>query len=134
MATARSTPSASPPRRPRPSETRDITVLPYSEDQLAQIGETYPFYHTGTMPETTYKGVPATDMPFTTVYWVAHERVPEDVVQRMVAAAYAKQDALAAGHKAWAQMKPDVANFQKLGAPMHPGAEAYYREQGQWPE
>lgn len=116
------------------AETRDITVLPYSEDQLAKVSDTYPFYHTGTMPETTYKGVPATDMPFTTVYWVAHERVPEDVVKRMVAAAYDKQDALAAGHKAWAQMKPDVKNFQKLGAPMHPGAEAYYREQGKWPE
>ena len=86
------------------------------------------------MPSTTYKGVPDVDLPYLTVYWVAHERVPEDVVKRMVAAAYAKQDALAAGHKAWAQMKPDVANFQNLGAPMHPGAEAYYREQGQWPE
>lgn len=116
------------------AETRDITVLPYTEEQLASISDTYPFYHTGTMPETTYKGVPATDMPFTTVYWVAHERVPEDVVKRMVAAAYDKQDALAAGHKAWAQMKPDIENFQKLGAPMHPGAEAYYKEQGLWPE
>ncbi len=116
------------------AETRDITVLGYTEEQLATIGDTYPFYHTGTMPETTYKGVPATDMPFTTVYWVAHERVPEDVVKRMVAAAYEKQDTLAQGHKAWAQMKPDIENFQKLGAPMHPGAEAYYRDQGLWPE
>jgi uncharacterized protein len=115
------------------AETREITVLPYSEEQLATISETYPFYHTGTMPETTYKGVPATDMPFTTVYWVAHERVPADVVQKMVAAAYANKDALAAGHKAWGQMKPDIENFLKLGAPMHPGAEAYYKEQGQWP-
>lgn len=116
------------------AETRDITVVPYTEDQLATISETYPFYHTGTMPETTYNGVPATDMPYTTVYWVAHERVPEDVVKKMVAAAYENQDALASGHKAWAQMKPDVENFQNLGAPMHAGAEAYYREQGQWPE
>ncbi|GGD42077.1 TAXI family TRAP transporter solute-binding subunit [Sinisalibacter lacisalsi] len=116
------------------AETREITILPYSDEQLATISDTYPFYHAGTMPETTYKGVPATDMPFTTVYWVAHERVSEDVVKKMVAAAYDKQDALAAGHKAWAQMKPDVANFQKLGAPMHPGAEAYYREQGLWTE
>ena len=116
------------------AETRDVTVLSYSDDQLATISETYPFYHTGTMPDTTYKGVPATDMPYTTVYWVAHERLPEDVVKRMVASAYDKQDALASGHKAWAQMKPDIENFQNLGAPMHPGAEAYYREKGQWPE
>ncbi|MCW7543933.1 TAXI family TRAP transporter solute-binding subunit [Aurantimonas litoralis] len=112
------------------AETRDVVVLPYEEDQLAKISETYPFYHTGTMPETTYKGVPATDMPYTTVYWVAHESVPEDVVKRMVASAYDRQDALANGHKAWAQMKPDVENFEALGAPMHPGAAAYYAESG----
>ena len=112
------------------AETRDVVVLPYEEDQLAKISETYPFYHTGTMPETTYKGVPATDMPYTTVYWVAHESVPEDVVKRMVASAYERQDALANGHKAWAQMKPDVENFEALGAPMHPGAAAYYAESG----
>src|SRR3546814_20246852 len=82
------------------------------------------------MPETIYKGVPATDMPFTTVYWVAHERVPAEIVQKIVDIAYAKQDVLAKGHKAWAQMKPDVANFQNLGAPMHPGAEAYYKQTG----
>ncbi len=116
------------------AETQDVKVVAYTGDQLAKISETYPFYNTGTMPETTYKGVPATDMPYTTVYWVAHERVPADVVKEMVAAAYKNQDALAKGHKAWGQMKPDVKNFQALGAPMHPGAEAYYREAGQWAE
>lgn len=116
------------------AETRDVRVLGYSEEQLATISAAYPFYHVGTLPEGVYRGVPATDLPFTTVYWVAHERVPEDVVKRMLAAAYAKQDTLAKGHKAWAQMKPDVKNFLTLGAPMHPGAEAYYREQGLWPE
>lgn len=116
------------------AETNDVIVISYSEDELAKISDTYPFYHTGTMPEATYNGVPATEMPYTTVYWVAHERVKEDVIKRMLAAAYEKQDALAAGHKAWAQMKPDTKNFLALGAPMHPGAETYYRETGQWSE
>lgn len=116
------------------AETQGVKILSYSDDALAKINETYLFYHTGTMPETMYTGVPATDMPYTTVYWVAHERVPNDVVKRMVEAAYNHQDALAQGHKAWAQMKPDIENFQKLGVPMHPGAEAYYREQGLWPD
>ncbi|WP_404933820.1 TAXI family TRAP transporter solute-binding subunit [Nitratireductor sp. ac15] len=116
------------------AETRDVTVLAYSDEQLATITEKFPFYHGGAMPEGTYRGVPETAMPYTTVYWVAHERVPSDVVKSLVSAAYEKQDVLAQGHKAWAQMKPDVKNFQSLGAPMHPGAEAYYREQGQWPE
>ena len=86
------------------------------------------------MPATMYKGVPETALPYTTVYWVAHERVPADVVEKMLAVAYEKQAALAAGHKAWGQMKPDIVNFQALGAPMHPGAEAYYKSKGLWPQ
>jgi len=116
------------------AETRDILVLPYDESDLSTISETYPFYATSTMPDTMYKGVPATDMPYTTVYWVAHERVPAGIVEKMLAIAYQKQDALAQGHKAWGQMKPDIANFQALGAPMHPGAEAYYKSMSLWPQ
>ena len=118
------------------AETRDVRVLPYSEEQLAQINETYPFYHTGTMPANMYKGVPETEMPYTTVYWVAHERVPADVVKKMLAAAMKPEvkERLAQGHRAWGQMKPDIENFQTLGAPFHPGAEEYYKEQGIWPE
>ncbi len=116
------------------AETQGVKILSYDGDQLAAIEEKFPFYHKGTMAETVYTGVPATDMPYTTVYWVAHERVADDVVKKLVAGAYAAQDRLAQGHKAWAQMKPDIANFQKLGAPMHPGAEAYYKEQGLWPD
>lgn len=112
------------------AETKDVLVVPFSTEELATINKTYPFYHTGTMSDTTYKGVPATDMPYTTVYWVAHERVPDKVVHDIVAAAYAKQDVLAKGHKAWAQMKPDIENFEALGAPMHPGAMGYYQESG----
>ena len=115
------------------AETQGVKILSYSEDALSTISGTYPFYHPGTMPETMYKGVSATDMPYTTVYWVAHERVADDVVQRVVAAAYDNQEALAQGHKAWGQMKPDIENFQKLGAPLHPGAEAYYKKMGLWP-
>jgi TRAP transporter TAXI family solute receptor len=116
------------------AETRDIRVVPYSDEQLAEISDTYPFYATGTMPATMYKGVPATDLPYTTVYWVAHERVPAGIVEKMLAVAYEKQEALAQGHKAWGQMKPDIENFQKLGRPMHPGAESYYKSKGLWPQ
>ncbi|MBJ3778255.1 TAXI family TRAP transporter solute-binding subunit [Acuticoccus mangrovi] len=116
------------------AETQGVKILSYPEEALTTINETFPFYHTGTMADTVYTGVPATDMPYTTVYWVAHERLPADVVEKIVAAAYANQDSLASGHKAWAQMKPDVANFEALGRPMHPGAEAYYKKEGLWPD
>jgi TRAP-type uncharacterized transport system substrate-binding protein len=83
-----------------------------------------------------YQGVPATGMPYTTVYWVAHERVPAETVQEILAYVYQPEvkARLAEGHRAWAQMEPDGLNFTQLGAPMHPGAEAYYTELGLWPE
>jgi uncharacterized protein len=117
------------------AETKGVKVLPYTEEQMAQIADAYPFYHSGTMPGNMYKGVLATDLPYTTVYWVAHERVPADIVKALVTAAFEPevQERLAQGHRAWAQLDPDVTNFTKLGAPMHPGAEAYYKDQGLWP-
>lgn len=118
------------------AETQGVRVLPYTEEQMARITETYPFYHPGTMPEGMYQGVAAVDLPYTTVYWVAHERVPAETVEKILEFVYQPEvkKRLADGHRAWAQMEPDVENFTRLGAPMHPGAEAYYRAQGLWPE
>jgi hypothetical protein len=118
------------------AETQGVRILPYTEEHMAAITGTYPFYHPGTMPENMYQGVAAVDLPYTTVYWVAHERVPADTVQKVLEYVYRPEvmKRLADGHRAWAQMEPDVENFTKLGAPMHPGAEAYYKEQGLWPE
>ena len=118
------------------AETQGVKIIPYSDEQMASITETYPFYHEGTMPEGMYAGVPATELPYTTVYWVAHERVPAETVQKILEFVYQPEvkQRLADGHRAWGQMEPDVENFVKLGAPMHPGAEAYYKEQGLWPD
>jgi len=116
------------------AETRGAVVLPYSADEMGKITGTYPFYSKDTMPATTYKGVPARDLPYLTVYWVAHERVPAKAVQDILELVYQPEikKQLAAGHKAWAQMSPDTKNFLTLGVPMHPGAEAYYKSKGLW--
>lgn len=116
------------------AETRGAVVLPYSGEEMLKITSTYPFYNKGTMPATTYKGVPAVDLPFLTVYWVAHERVPAMAVQDILELVYQPEikKRLAAGHKAWAQMEPDTKNFEALGVPMHPGAVTYYKSKGLW--
>ena len=118
------------------AETRGALLLPYSAQEMGKITQTYPFYVTGTMPATTYKGVPAVDLPYLTVYWVAHERVPAKAVQDILELVYqpAVKKQLAAGHKAWAQMEPDTKNFLALGVPMHPGAVTYYKSKGLWQE
>ncbi len=116
------------------AETKGALVLPYSKDEMAKITTAYPFYNSNTMPEGTYTGVPAVDLPYLTVYWVAHERVPAKAVEDILELVYQPEirDRLKAGHKAWAQMSPDTKNFEALGVPMHPGAKAYYKAKGLW--
>jgi len=118
------------------AETRGAVVLPYTAAEMARVTKTYPFYVKDTMPATTYKGVPAVELPFLTVYWVAHERVPAKAIEDILNLVYQTdiKKRLAAGHKAWAQMEPDTKNFLALGVPMHPGAEAYYKSKGLWQE
>jgi TRAP transporter TAXI family solute receptor len=118
------------------AETKGALVLPYSADEMKAITSAYPFYVPDTMPSTTYKGVPDVDLPYLTVYWVAHERVPAKAVEDILELVYQPEikKQLAAGHKAWAQMEPDTKNFIALGVPMHPGAEAYYKKHGLWQE
>jgi len=116
------------------AETKPAVVVPFSDADLATIEKTYPFYYRATMKEGTYKGVPAVDLPYTTVYWVAHERVPNKTVKAILAHMYKPEirQELVAGHKNWAQMSPSNKNFEKLGAPMHPGAVEFYKEAGLW--
>ncbi len=118
------------------AETKGAVVLAPSAEELKKITTAYPFYVVNTMPATTYKGVPATELPFLTVYWVAHERVPAKAVQDILELVYQDdiKKRLAAGHKAWGQMEPDTHNFNQLGVPMHPGAKAYYESKGLYKE
>jgi len=118
------------------AETKGAVVLEYNDDELAKIVKAYPFYVPGPLPKGTYKGVPEVKLPFLTVYWVAHERVPAKAVEDILALVY-KPDIkkrLVTGHKAWGQMEPDTKNFLALGAPMHPGAVSYYKSKNQWQE
>jgi len=114
------------------AETKGAVVLPYSAAEMKAISSKYPFYVASIMPATTYKGVPAVELPFLTVYWVAHQRVPAKAVTDILNLVYQPdiRKRLAAGHKAWKQMEPDIKNFEALGVPMHPGALAYYKSKG----
>ncbi len=116
------------------AETKGAVVIPYTAAEMKAVTTKYPFYNQGTMPSTTYKGVPDRVLPFLTVYWVAHERLSAKAVEDILNLVYQPdiRKRLAAGHKAWKQMSPDIKNFEALGVPMHPGAKAYYKSKGLW--
>ncbi|NNK97131.1 MAG: TAXI family TRAP transporter solute-binding subunit [Desulfobacterales bacterium] len=118
------------------AETKGAYVVPFTDEEMDKIVKEYPFYYSAIMKEGVYKGVPATQMPYLTVYWVAHERVPEqaiyDITKHVMKPEVKKE--LGDAHKGWKQMAPDTKRFAGLGSPVHPGAEKYYKEAGVWEE
>ncbi|MEX1349823.1 MAG: TAXI family TRAP transporter solute-binding subunit [Desulfobacterales bacterium] len=118
------------------AETKGAYVVPFTDEEMDKIVKAYPFYYSAIMKEGVYKGVPATQMPYLTVYWVVHERVPEqaiyDITKHVMQPEVMKE--LGEAHKGWKQMAPDTKRFMNLGAPVHPGAEKYYKEAGVWEE
>ncbi len=118
------------------AETKGAYVVPFTDEEMAKIVKEYPFYYSETMKEGVYKGVPATQMPYLTVYWVAHERVPEqaiyDITKHVMKPEVKKE--LGEAHKGWQQLAPDTKRYLNLGSPIHPGAERYYKEAGVWEE
>lgn len=118
------------------AETKGAYVVPFTDEEMAKIVKEYPFYYSETMKEGVYKGVPATQMPYLTVYWVAHERVPEqalyDITKHVMKPEVKKE--LGEAHKGWQQLAPDTKRYLSLGSPIHPGAEKYYKEAGVWEE
>jgi TRAP transporter TAXI family solute receptor len=116
------------------AETKGAYILPFSDDEFGKIMKDYPFYTRVVMPKGTYKGVPDIDLPTLTVYWVAHERVPKQAVYDILKLVFEPKfrQELGDGYKTWKQMSPGVQSYLELGAQMHPGAEAYYKEKGWW--
>ena len=116
------------------AETKGAFVIPFTDEELSKIVKMYPFYYKGIIKEGIYKGVPETGVPFLTVVWVAHERVPEqamyDITKLVFQPNIKKQ--LGEAHKGWKQISPGTDKYTSLGSPVHPGAERYYKEAGLW--
>ena len=116
------------------AETKGAYVIPFTDNEMAKIVKAYPFYYTGVMKKGVYKNVPETQMPYLSVFWVVHERVPEKAIYDITKLVFQPNilKELGNAHKGWKEMAPETNRFLKLGAPVHPGAEKYYKEKGLW--
>ena len=96
---------------------------------LAQVAAENPYYTAHTIPAGTYKG---TDKDINTlkIYteFFVNNDVPEDVVYEFVKTAFDAKDAYVNAHVVAAEITPESA--VKTSAPLHPGAERYFREIG----
>ena len=103
-----------------------ITVVEVPADLVAKVGAPYV---AATIPAGTYQGQDA-DVPTAAVvnYLVTHSDAPDDLVYAMTKAVFDNLDDLAAAHAAAKAITLEGA-AKEPPAPLHPGAEKYFKEQ-----
>ncbi|NWG29967.1 MAG: TAXI family TRAP transporter solute-binding subunit [Rhodocyclaceae bacterium] len=105
-----------------------IVIVPVPAEIVAKIND--PAYQAGTIPANTYNGQ-STDVPTVAIqnFLVTHEGVPAETVYKMTKAMFENLDQMVAAHGAAKAIKLENAAVAPP-APLHPGAEKYYREKG----
>jgi hypothetical protein len=113
-----------------PANSTDIDILSINSQEILDFIADKPYYVMATLPSGTYKGV---DEPVETyavkATVVASDALGEDVVYEVVKIVFEHLDELRAAHAAFANLTAEEM-LQGLSAPLHPGAEKYYNEQG----
>jgi uncharacterized protein len=111
--------------------TCDSVIVPVEGEAVDKLVEENPYYFKATIPGGMYRGNPNDVNTFgvgATV--VTSADVPDEVVRVFVDAVFKDFEAFKALHPALANLTPENMVSQGNSAPMHPGAEAYYREKG----
>jgi TRAP transporter TAXI family solute receptor len=89
------------------------------------------YYRTAVVPGGMYEGTDADTETFGVgATFVASADVPEDVVYEVVRAVFENFDQFRRLHPAFAHLKKEEMARDGLSAPLHPGAERYFREAG----
>jgi TRAP transporter TAXI family solute receptor len=89
-------------------------------------------YTAATMPPDTFKGQsePVSTVGFPTVL-ITNKELPEPIAYTVTKTILENKDALVRGHGGLAEFEPRTAwQPDKVGIPLHPGAERAYREKG----
>jgi uncharacterized protein len=89
-------------------------------------------YVSATMPANTFKGQPepVVTVGFPTVL-ITNKELPEAVAYTVTKTLIENKDALVRGHAGLSEFDPKTAwQPDKVGIPLHPGAEKAYREKG----
>lgn len=110
----------------------DFRVLAMSDEEMQTIHEKYAYYNPGVMKAGTYTNIDY-DVPTLmcyTIMWVS-EDVDEQVVYDVLTAIWNNRDTLALAHANQKDLNEDLVRGGIIGiAPLHPGAERFYKEIG----
>lgn len=109
----------------------DAVIVNVEGPQVDQLVALNPYYSYMTIPGGLYKG---NDQPTRTfgvrATVVVHEDMDDDMAYSIVKAVFENLDKFRRMYPAFGQLDPERMIREGLTAPLHPGAERYYRERG----
>lgn len=109
----------------------DSVIVAVDNDAVKALIVENPFYRTATIPAGMYRGTDIDTNTFgvgATV--VTSADVPDDVVYTLTKSVFQNIDQFRSLHPAFANLDPKQMANDGLSAPLHPGAEKYFREAG----
>ena len=110
--------------------TKDVGLLSFSDDFLAQLNKTHPYFVASVIPAKTYRGIDQdTKTPAVVAMLVTHDKVPENVIYEFVKNMFENLETIHASHATAKQITLDKA-LDGVTVPVHPGAAKYYKEKG----
>lgn len=114
-----------------PTTSCGAKLVPLTGPAVDKLVETYPYYAKVAIPGGLYPNNPDDTQTYGVLAtFVTSEDVPEEAVYTVVKAVFDNFDDFKRLHPAFANLKKEDMVKNGLSAPLHPGAEKYFKEKG----
>lgn len=113
------------------ASTVEATLVPVEGEAIDKLIADNPYYAKATIPGGMYNGSPDDTNTFgVKATFVTSAAVPDEVVYEVVKAVFDNFDRFKRLHPAFENLTEEEMISDGLSAPLHPGAEKYYKERG----
>lgn len=112
--------------------THDFRILPFTDEEMKSVCDKYPYYSPGIMPAGTYSNIKENvpTLRCFTIMWTSTD-VPEQTAYDILKVLWKNKPALEMAHANMKDLSPELVRNGIIGvAPLHPGAERFYKEIG----
>jgi TRAP transporter TAXI family solute receptor len=111
--------------------TVDAKLIPVSGPEVEELVKNNPYYSMATIPGGMYRGTDEDVETFgVKATFVSSAAVPDEVVYAVTRAVFENFEDFKKLHPAFANLEKEDMVSEALSAPLHPGAEKYYKEAG----
>lgn len=110
--------------------TKEVGLLSFDDGMLAKLQKEYPYFVPSVVPANTYKGITEeAKTPAVMAILVTNDSVPDEQIYQFLTAMFDNLADVAAVHAKGKEISLEGA-LNGLTAPLHPGAEKFYKEKG----